>query len=69
MSARTLQITGMSCGHCVQAVTRALEAVPGVRSVHVDLASRQAHVSGAADLAGLMAAVRAAGYEVQSSAE
>ena len=27
----TLAIDGMSCGHCVQAVTKALSAVPGVK--------------------------------------
>ncbi|QOJ14122.1 MAG: heavy-metal-associated domain-containing protein [Planctomycetia bacterium] len=27
----TLAIDGMTCGHCVQAVTKALSAVPGVK--------------------------------------
>jgi copper chaperone CopZ len=27
----TLDIEGMSCGHCLNAVNRALSAVPGVR--------------------------------------
>ncbi len=33
----TLHIEGMSCGHCLQAVTRALGALPGVeiRSVRI----------------------------------
>ncbi len=30
MTTLAMQITGMSCGHCVQAVRKALEAVPGV---------------------------------------
>ena len=30
MTKLALRITGMSCGHCVQAVRRALESVPGV---------------------------------------
>lgn len=30
MTHLALQISGMSCGHCVKAVRRALEAVPGV---------------------------------------
>jgi copper chaperone CopZ len=36
----TLAIDGMSCGHCVQAVTKALSGVPGVtvKSVAVGLA-------------------------------
>jgi copper chaperone len=30
MATKALQIEGMSCGHCVKAVTMALQAVPGV---------------------------------------
>ena len=30
-------VTGMTCGHCVSAVTAELTALPGVRSVDVDL--------------------------------
>lgn len=31
MRQATLDIEGMSCGHCLNAVNRALSAVPGVR--------------------------------------
>jgi copper chaperone CopZ len=31
MRQATLHIEGMSCGHCLNAVSRALSAVPGVR--------------------------------------
>jgi copper chaperone CopZ len=31
MRQATLHIEGMSCGHCLNAVTRALSAIPGVR--------------------------------------
>ena len=30
MDKLTMQITGMTCGHCVAGVTRALKGVPGV---------------------------------------
>ena len=33
----TLTVKGMSCNHCKQAVTQALEALPGVTDVNVDL--------------------------------
>jgi copper chaperone len=33
----TLRVTGMTCGHCVSAVTQELEALPGVDGVSVDL--------------------------------
>jgi copper chaperone len=58
----TLSITGMSCGHCVRAVTSALESVAGVESVAVDLELGRARVEGQADAAALIAAVVAEGY-------
>lgn len=33
----TFTVTGMTCGHCVAAVTEELTAVPGVTEVSVDL--------------------------------
>jgi copper chaperone len=33
----TFAVTGMTCGHCVAAVTEELSAVPGVTEVSVDL--------------------------------
>ncbi|MGB7629985.1 MAG: cation transporter [Candidatus Deferrimicrobium sp.] len=33
----TLEIAGMTCGHCVAAVKKALAAVPGVGEVEVTL--------------------------------
>ncbi|SDW12260.1 CopZ family metallochaperone [Thiocapsa roseopersicina] len=59
---QTLSITGMSCGHCVRAVTSALETVAGVESVAVDLELGRARVEGQADLYALVAAVVAEGY-------
>jgi copper chaperone CopZ len=61
----TIEITGMTCQHCVRAATEALQAVPGVTRVEVDLASGLARVDGDADLTALAAAVRTAGYEAK----
>ena len=33
----TYSVTGMTCGHCVEAVTGELSRLPGVRAVNVDL--------------------------------
>lgn len=41
----TLAITGMTCGHCVAAVRKALAAVPGVGEVEVTLSPPRAVVS------------------------
>ncbi len=32
-------VTGMTCGHCVAAVTQEIAALPGVQQVDVDLPS------------------------------
>lgn len=58
----TLHVEGMSCDHCVQAVTRALKAVPGVERALVVLDSGLAEVEGEAGAAALVAAVEAEGY-------
>lgn len=37
MTTTTYQVTGMTCDHCVHAVTGELENLDGVRDVRVDL--------------------------------
>jgi len=59
----TLKVQGMTCGGCVKAVTRAVQAVPRVERVAVDLASGEVRVEGAADPLALRAAIEAAGFE------
>jgi copper chaperone len=44
MTTTTLKIDGMTCGHCVAAVTRALESAEGVASATVDLQAGRAVV-------------------------
>ena len=58
-----LNVTGMTCGHCVAAVTNALESLPGVTAVEVKLDTGEARVWGDADLATLIAAIQEEGYE------
>ena len=58
----TLMIEGMSCQHCVAAVTKALQAVPGVESAQVSLDEASAKVSGDAPQQALLDAVQRAGY-------
>ena len=36
-STSTYDVTGMTCAHCVQAVTDEVSAIPGVRDVDVEL--------------------------------
>jgi copper chaperone len=37
MSTQTFPVTGLTCGHCVGAVTSELNALAGVTDVHIDL--------------------------------
>ncbi len=62
-------ITGMTCGHCVQSVQRAISAVPGVKSVEVQLRPGLAEVNAdpGVDRAQIVQAIEGAGYQVGES--
>jgi copper chaperone CopZ len=69
MTTTTLHVTGMTCGHCVKAVTEELTAVDGVESVSVDLvtggtSSVVVQSSAPVPMETLRAAVDEAGYEL-----
>jgi len=61
-----LNISGMTCGHCQTAVSKALKSVPGVQDAQVDLASGKATVDGQVDVQALIAAVVEEGYGAQA---
>jgi copper chaperone len=44
MATATLKVQGMTCGHCVRAVTEALLGVDGVSDARVDLEAGRATV-------------------------
>ena len=58
-----LKVTGMSCNHCVMAVTKALKTVPDVKMVEVDLQKEEATIEGTARPSDLIKAVIDQGYE------
>lgn len=60
----TFSVTGMTCGHCVQAVTDEITSLEGVEKVDVDLSSGSVTVVSAEALAetSVAAAVDEAGY-------
>ena len=70
MSTATYTVVGMTCGHCVSAVTEEVTAVPGVTAVDVDLASGRLTVTSDApvDDDAVRAAVDEAGYELAGTA-
>ncbi len=68
MVTATYRVEGMTCEHCVRAVTSELSAIDGVRDVGVDLDSGTATVTSDAplDRAAVEAAVDEAGYRLAS---
>ena len=63
MTARTYTVEGMTCDHCVQAVTTEVGKVTGVTGVTVDLAAKTVTETGdTVDDTAVNAAVDEAGY-------
>ena len=66
MTTTTVNVNGMTCGHCVSSVTNEISKIPGVTDVDVDLDVGSVEITSdepieAADVA---AAVEEAGYVV-----
>ncbi len=66
MTTATYTVKGMTCGHCVNAVSGELAKLPGVTDVAVDLDAGQVTVTSdtALDVDEVLTAVDEAGYEL-----
>lgn len=66
----TKKVDGMTCSHCVSAVTRELEAVSGINKVSVELneapepSNITVFTNGSVDESAIDAAIDEAGYTV-----
>jgi len=63
----TLNVSGMSCEHCVKAVNNALSAISGVKNIAVSLKDGKvsfSHDPAQAPLDAIKAAITEEGYEV-----
>jgi copper chaperone len=61
-----LKVTGMTCGHCESAVSKALAALPGVtRVVKVSREEERVVVDGDTDVQALIAAIEEEGYTAE----
>ena len=63
----TLDVRGMTCGHCEKAVKGALEALNGVNSVEVHLTAGKVDVSyddALVEISAMRAAIEEQGYDV-----
>ena len=64
-----LKVDGMTCDHCVRAVTEAISGVAGVTEANVDLDAGSATLTGeGVDLGAVVAAIVEEGYEAAPQA-
>jgi copper chaperone len=63
---KSVKIKGMTCQHCVMAVTRALSAIDGIKDVKVDLKTGTATYDEIkpVDASVITATIKKAGYDV-----
>jgi copper chaperone len=62
---QVFNVQGMSCGHCVKAITQALQAKDPAASVRVDLAAKEVGVESALTTDQVIAAITEEGYEAK----
>jgi len=61
----TIKIKGMTCNHCVMAVTKALNEIDGIKNVKVDFEKGEAFFEGKpVDMDLVREKIKKAGYEV-----
>lgn len=68
-SSSSYQVTGLTCGHCAKSVTQALQTLPQVDDVQVDLAAggvSTVTVTGVVPPETVRRAIEATGYTVLS---
>ena len=69
MSSKTINVDGMTCDHCVNAVTEEISKIPGVTEVKIDLhvgEISQVAINAGIEIsyADIAAAVEEAGYSI-----
>ena len=60
----TLHVDGMTCGHCVRAVTQAIQALDPAAKVQVDLATKTVQAETGLARDAVAAAIAEEGYKV-----
>lgn len=61
---QVFNVQGMSCGHCVRAITEALQAKDPAASVRVDLAAKEVGVESALSTEQVINLIGEEGYAV-----
>lgn len=62
---QSFTVTGMTCGHCEAAVTRAIKQIDGGAQVSIDRAANLVEVDSTQPREALAAAIREEGYAVE----
>ncbi|MEX5668587.1 cation transporter [Pseudomonas neuropathica] len=62
---QVFNVQGMSCGHCVKAITNAVQAKDPAASVRVDLAAKEVGVESALSAEQVMEVISEEGYAVE----
>ena len=62
---QSFTVTGMTCGHCEAAVTRAIKQIDGGADVKIDRASNLVEVQSTQPREVIAAAIREEGYAVE----
>ena len=62
-----LQVENMTCGHCVSAVTKAVQSVDPQAQVQIELEEKSVRVGSDKALDAIRAAIAEAGYPVSKS--
>lgn len=61
-----IKVTGMTCGHCVAAIEKAVKGLDPQADVAADLAKGEVTVKSDIEFAPISAAIKEAGYENQA---
>jgi copper chaperone len=65
---KTFTIQGMSCGGCVNSLTRVLKSVPGIEPIKIEVGKAHLRLDERATSQTVKAAVERAGFEVTAEA-
>lgn len=57
------EVGNMTCGHCVAAITKAVQAADPGAKLDIDLTTKRVRIEGTADAERYAAAIREAGYQ------
>ncbi|MEG0860043.1 MAG: cation transporter [Pseudomonas sp.] len=63
---QVFNVQGMTCGHCVKAVTRAVQAQDADAVVEVDLGQKQVKVQSSLPVPEILQLIRDGGYQAEA---